>query len=169
MEYFSKAATESVRLDEASSAYTFLPHWDDSRWNKLLEYIQPQMFSPGSTILRAGLRERALYIVAFGQVAMFVNTKRRFPFRLGKRETAPLIVGVNTSTVMNILTFLDGEPGIATYKATSECQLLYLSIDTFDVFSVRYPKLGRELLFDLGRLLAQQVRRTSSVLTFYKG
>jgi CRP-like cAMP-binding protein len=44
------------------------------------------------------------------------------------------------------------------YRAATDCELLRLSFDAFLAMSARDPRLGRDLLVDLGRRLALQLR-----------
>ncbi len=169
MEFVPDKYLESASSSGDASENILLPNWDSSHWDSLLRYTQTQMFSAGDTVLRAGSDERALYIVAFGRVLMFTNTKRRRWNRLTKRRMPPQMTVVETGSVMNVLTFLDDKPSLATYRASTECQILYLSLDEFTVFSARQPELGREVLLDLGRLVSLQVRRMSVLIASYGG
>ncbi len=150
----------------SASELILLPGWINSNWDKLLEQTETQVFSPGSMVIRAGSDERALYIVAFGSLRMLVNQRRRLSLNLKKTKNPALIKTIGNGAVINELTFLDGEPSMATVQALTECQLLYLHFDAFLLFSARYPELGRDLLQDLGRLLALQVRHMTSLLNY---
>ncbi len=169
MEFFPDLYTNRTQADDSGASTTFLPDWSASHWECLLEHTQTQMYSAGDIIIRAGSDERALYLIAFGKLASFVNAKKRLSIGFNRRHTTPLVAAIETGAVINTLTFLDGEPSSVTYQARTESQLLYLSFDAFTVFAARHPELGRDVLLDLGRLLAQQVRQMSSLLTAYKG
>jgi CRP-like cAMP-binding protein len=45
-----------------------------------------------------------------------------------------------------------------SHRAASDCELVRLSFDAFLAMAARDPRLGRDLLVDLGRRLALQLR-----------
>lgn len=168
MDLFRASNAADSQPDSQSSELIFLANWQASDWDLLLEYTQTQMFSPGSIVLRAGAEDRALYIVAFGRLKVLVNRNKRLSrFKLGDTKKPALITVVESGSVINELTFLDGKPGMATFQALTETQLIYLSYDSFNLFATLYPELARAVLQDLGRLLALKTRSLTDLLSHY--
>jgi CRP-like cAMP-binding protein len=168
MDWFHASTAADSQSDTQASELIFLTHWQSSDWDLLLEYTQTQMFSPGSIVLRAGAEDRALYIVAFGRLKVLVNRNKRLSrFKSGSAKKPALVGVVESGSVINELTFLDNKPGIATYQALVETQLIYLSYDSFNLFATLYPELARAVLQDLGRLLALKTRTLTDLLSHY--
>lgn len=171
-EVMQRAASTPEKLPDADASAdenTLLPHWNRSYWDELLHHTQTVLYSAGDTVVRAGSSERALYVVAYGKVSMYINANKRLRLGLPRRKAHPLMTVFEAGSVINVLTFFDGKPSIATYRAATTCQLLYLNVDAFTIFSARHPELGRDVLFDLGRLLTLQTRQLSSLLFSYRG
>ncbi len=168
MDFFHAPNIADPQSDQLASELVFLPDWQTSDWDLFLEHTQTQMFSPGSFIFRAGSAERVLYIVAFGRLKMLVNRNKRLRrFNLmGSIKSASNNV-IETGAVINELTFLDGKPSPATFQAISETQLIYLHYDAFNLFASLHPELARDVLQDLGRLLAVQTRRLTDLVSYY--
>lgn len=168
MDFFRAPNIADPQADQLASDLVFLPDWQTDDWDLFLEYTQTQMFSPGSFIFRAGSAERVLYIVAFGRLKMLVNRNKRLPrFKLmGAKKPASINI-IESGAVINELTFLDGKPGPATFQAITETQLIYLPYDAFNLFASLYPELARDVLQDLGRLLAVQTRRLTDLVSYY--
>jgi CRP-like cAMP-binding protein len=112
-----------------------------SEWDALLAATETLRFRPGDVVLRAGERDRALYLLLDGHL------------RLDGTDvtlSAPAKVGVAA--------FLDGLPRAATLRAVSHGELARLSWDAYDALCARDPRLGRTILLDLARDLAARVR-----------
>jgi CRP-like cAMP-binding protein len=93
-------------------------------------------FHPGDVVLRAGERDRALYVLLDGGL---------------DTHAAPALLGVAA--------FLDGGPRVATLRAQGHGELARMSWDAYEALAARDPRLGRTILLDLGRVLATQLRR----------
>ncbi len=169
MEFGTSVYVDGTNPNNNAGENTFLPAWSSGNWDALLQYTQTLLFSAGDTVVQAGSSEQALYIVAFGKVTMFVNARKRLKLVRPRKKLNPLITIFESGAVINVLAFFDGKPGIASYRAATDCQLLYLNLDAFAVFSARRPDLGHDVLFDLGRLLALQDHRLSVLLAAYGG
>lgn len=108
-------------------------------WNVLLAHTETRRFRPGDWLIREGERDRALYLLSDG--------------RLEAREAvieAPAIVGE--------LAFLDGLPHPAGLRALTHGEAQRLSYDAFMALSARDPRVARDLLLDLGRMVAARLR-----------
>ena len=92
-------------------------------------------FHPGDVVLRAGERDRALYVLLDGRL---------------EEAAAPALLGVAA--------FLDGRPRTATFRAGGHGELARMSWDAYEALAARDPRLGRTILLDLARVLAAQLR-----------
>jgi CRP/FNR family cyclic AMP-dependent transcriptional regulator len=92
-------------------------------------------FHPGDVVLRAGERDRALYVLLDGRL---------------EDAAAPALLGVAA--------FLDGRPRTATFRARGHGELARMSWDAYEALAARDPRLGRTILLDLARVLAEQLR-----------
>jgi CRP-like cAMP-binding protein len=92
-------------------------------------------FHPGDVVLRAGERDRALYVLLDGRL---------------EHVAAPALIGVAA--------FLDGGPRAVGLRAGGHGELARLSWDAYEALAARDPRLGRAILLDLARVLAAQLR-----------
>jgi CRP/FNR family transcriptional regulator, cyclic AMP receptor protein len=136
--------------DDEPSDYIFLPEWSNEEWGKLLKHSQTQVFEQGKIVIKAGDTERSLYILAFGTLEVSME----------QRGQNRRIASIQSGSVVGEQSFLDGRPRSASIRAASECQVLQLSRDAFDIFAAREPSLARAFLFDLGRILSLRLRST---------
>jgi CRP/FNR family cyclic AMP-dependent transcriptional regulator len=134
--------------------FVFLPAWREQDWDKLLEYTQTRAYEAGDLVIRAGDVERTLYIVAFGTFEVLLpKGESRRPVRFAT---------VETGSVVGEQGFLDGYPRSATIRAATAGQMFQLSLEAFEGFAAREPKLARDILFDLGRILSLRLRQTTA-------
>jgi CRP-like cAMP-binding protein len=117
----------------------FLSGRGEDDWAVLLDHTETRVFLPGETVLNAGERDRAMYLLITGWVK------------------APSGV-VHPITTLGEGAFLDGAPRAVSVQAMSEGEMLRLSYDGFEALSARNPALGREILMDLGRILSARLR-----------
>jgi CRP/FNR family transcriptional regulator, cyclic AMP receptor protein len=104
-----------------------------------LSYTETRRFRPGDVVLRAGEDDRALYLLVDGRLE-------------GPAGTVEPVTAIGEGA------FLDGAPRGVTLRALTSGELLRLSWDAFEALAAREPRLARELLIDLGRLLAARLR-----------
>ena len=65
---------------------------------------------------------------------------------------------------MGEVALLDGKPRSATVRALNDGQTVRLSLEAFHVFAAREPELALEFLFELGRILAIELRQATTVV-----
>ena len=112
-----------------------------AEWELLLAATETLRFRPGDVVVRAGDRDRALYLVLDGRLTVDPT---------GSVASAPATLGVAA--------FLDGLPQAETLRADTHGELARMSWDAFEALSARDARLGRTILLDLARGLAARVR-----------
>ena len=117
----------------------FLSERGDDDWSTLLEHAGTRRFRPGETVLVAGERDRALYLLVDGWLK------------------APSGVIHPISTVGEAA-FLDGRRRAVSVRALTDGELLRLGYDAFEALAARDAALGRDILLDLGRILSARLR-----------
>ena len=117
----------------------FLNDRGEEDWAMLLDHAETLLFRPGDAVLRAGERDRALYLLVDGWLR------------------APSGV-IHPITTLGEGAFLDGAPRAVSVEAMSDGEVMRLSYDAFESLSARNPSLGRHILLDLGRILSARLR-----------
>ena len=110
-----------------------------AEWSTLLSYMETCRFRPGEVVLRAGEDDRALYLLVDGRLE-------------GPGGALEPISAIGEGS------FLDGARRAVTLRALTSGELLRLGWDSFEGLAAREPRLARELLVDVGRLLAARLR-----------
>jgi CRP/FNR family cyclic AMP-dependent transcriptional regulator len=115
----------------------------EDEWAKFLAYTEIRRFARGDLVLQAGDLDRALYLLVDG------------------RLEGPGVVVEPVST-LGEGAFLDGGPRTVTLRALTDGELLRLGWDAFEALAAREPRLARDVLVDLARILAARLRATTS-------
>lgn len=132
----------------------FLADHDDAAWRTLLSYTQTARFRAGDSVLHLGEIDRALYIITAGHLEVLIPQGRQ-----GLRVFATVEAG----SVVGEQQFFDGRPRSAMIRAVTDGEMLRLGFDSFGALSAREPTLARDLLLDLGRILAIRLRLTTTL------
>lgn len=142
--------------DEAegdSESFVLLGDWTEEQWGTLLEYSETLRLKSGDVLVDVGDVERVLFIVGSGDLEVVVGS--------GARKRA---LPVGAGELIGEVGFFDGLARTAQVVAVSECEVHRLTLEAFEVLAVRHAELGRELLLDLGRILANRLRSVESLL-----
>lgn len=124
----------------------------NAEWDTFVSFAEPLRFAPGERIVLAGDTGRAIYIIRAGHV--------RGELAVGKKRAATAPMG--PGTVFGELAFFDGKPRSATLWADDAVDLLSLPFAAFERLAAWHPRIARELLLDLGRVLSQRLRRAEA-------
>lgn len=128
----------------------FLPHATVEEWDAVLAATETLRFHPGDTVLRAGERDRAFYLLLDGRLDA-----------AGAEIIAPATIGVAG--------FFDGLPRALALTARTDGELARMSWDAYETLAARDPRLGRTVLVDLGRGLAARLRTAGATVTGWTG
>jgi CRP-like cAMP-binding protein len=140
--------------DPDGSRLTFLAGGSDRDWALLREHMQVRQFSAQAVVIASGDTDRALFLVAEGTVEAAPAR------RTGRESAVPLTAGA----VFGELAFLAGRPFPTEVRAVTDARLLRLGLTEFEALAAKDPALGRYVLFDLARLLAERVRDLRALL-----
>lgn len=123
-----------------------------AEWDTFLGFAERLLFVAGTRIFSAGESGRAIYIVRSGRV--------RGEVQLARRSGATSMMG--PGAVFGELGFFDGAPRSASLWAEDDVELLVLPFAAFDTLAAWHPRIARELLLDLGRVLSARLRRAEA-------
>jgi len=155
MTFFDYPGTEDSPAN-GPAADVFLPDASDRDWAVLLRHCRRRRFDRGQTLIEAGATTRSLYIVVDG----FLEVLAPVP---GRREGRyKRIVTVGAGSVLGEMSFFDSAGRSAMVRAVTPVEVDELSPADFDALADEDPLLGRQILFDLGRVLAQRLRKAQS-------
>ena len=139
---------------EDADDFVFLRDRTEEDWERLLAHTEAVRFAAGDTLIRAGERERSLYVLASGRLELLLPG-----------ESGDIRVGtIEPRTVVGEMAFFDSRPRSATLHALTDGELYELRFDAFETLAARYPELGRAILLDLGRILAGRLRLANEAL-----
>ena len=127
---------------------------DEAEWRDFIAAVERRSFPAGAELLRAGARDRALYILASGSVDVLIDG------RLGRRAVARIEAG----SVFGEMAFFDGRPRSATIVAREPVEVLALDQEGFERLSAWRPRIAIVLLMDLGAVLSARLRRLNQAL-----
>ena len=126
----------------------------DAEWTTLLGHTRQHRFDPGEAVMAEGDQDRSLYLVLEGQLEVLAPRGRRGAYRK--------IASVAAGSVIGELAFFDGGVRSAMVRAATPAVLAEMSPASFDALAADSPALARQLLFDLGRILARRLRAAQS-------
>jgi CRP-like cAMP-binding protein len=126
-------------MDLAPAQAEFLAGKTDAEWATVLAHTETRRFRPGENVLTEGEADRALYVLVDG----------RLEYEGGIVEPVSTI---------GEAAFLDGGRRAVTLRAVTDGEVLRMSWDSFEALAAREPLLARELLVDVGCILAGRLR-----------
>jgi CRP/FNR family cyclic AMP-dependent transcriptional regulator len=152
MEFFDYPGTGQSAAAEGAPE-VFLPEASDSDWSMLLKHCRRHRFGPGEAVITAGAMSRSLYLIVDGTL----EVRPRGPKRMLSASRGVITVGAGS--VLGEIAFFDSGQRSADVRAATPVEVAELRLDDFDALAEEEPRLGLQILFDLGRILAQRLRR----------
>ena len=149
---FFNYPTLRAGADQTAPDPGFLPHATVEEWDTVLAATETLRFHPGDVVLRAGERDRALYLLLDGRLE-------------GEGGGA----GCAAPAALGVAAFLDGLPRAVTMLARTHGEVARLSWEAYEALAARDPRLGRMVLADAGRLMAARVRAAAAALPGWTG
>lgn len=158
---FSELDPQITSFSELASAdhgnAGLLPsHWGRAEWAQLFEYADLRSVPSGQALIRRGDTERTLYFVLEGSLEVIVHSGHGISLGALSKAAAGMVLGE--------VSFFDGQPRSVSVWALQDSQVAAVTWSQFTEFESRHPKLARDLLFALGRVLAARLRSTNAQL-----
>lgn len=136
-----------------SSDVLVMPQWREADWIALLERTQPRTVAASEIIIARGSAERSLYFTAAGE------------FEVGGAYVGGVslawLARIPPGSVFGEQSFFDALPRSANVWAHAGGELLVLTYDRYLEFAEAEPRLARDLVFALGRILSLRLRSTT--------
>ncbi len=133
----------------------FLPHCSEQEWEKLLDIAEKRVVSRGEIVVRQGEESRVFYIVASGQLEVFLP-------RLNGREH--IISSIGALSIFGEQAFFDGLPRSASVRAVQDSEVYAIHYERFEVLAGHHPTLARMVLVDLGRIVSLRLREMNALV-----
>jgi CRP/FNR family transcriptional regulator, cyclic AMP receptor protein len=142
-------------VDDEPSITTdyLLPDASQRDWDALLQVTVIRSLVAGETLIASGAADRSLYIVVDGALEVLLA---------GARGRWRQIARVNAGSVIGELSFFDGEARSALVRALTPVRVAELRPDEFADLAISRPDLALMVAMDLGRVLAQRLRRAQN-------
>jgi CRP-like cAMP-binding protein len=150
IEQFREAVDAGVHLSDTIA----LPRWTHDHWYQFAEICDTVAVEAGDALISTGHSERALYLVASGSVEIALIIRQN--------QSVSIMSHVGAGSVVGELSFFDSAPRSANVWAVENCHLLRVELANFERFATNHPRMGYELLFALGRVLAHRLRSTTA-------
>jgi CRP/FNR family cyclic AMP-dependent transcriptional regulator len=131
-----------------------LSDWRDQDWRQLFKFTSIRSVMPGDALIRSGEPDQTLYFVLRGKLEVIVRSNDGMS--MGR------VALVGAGSVLGELAFFDGGPRSASAWAVDPCDVAAMSPEQYAAFEKINPALAHSLLFALGQLLADRLRRTNA-------
>jgi CRP-like cAMP-binding protein len=152
MDYIAVFQRQAGDVDDTADSLR-LPEWGEAEWRKLLAVTTPRSFKASEVVIQRGVADRALYFVADGSLEVGVTY-------VDGVSISPL-ARISAGSVIGEQSFFDGQPRSANVWAVTGGELLCLTQEKFRELAEAEPRLVRDLLFALGRILSLRLRHTA--------
>jgi len=153
MGLFDYPTEARVAPSPALKSITFLDQVPRETCEKILAIVETRHFRAGDDIIRMRERDDSFYILTAGSVSVVV------PDSAGRDL---VIAEIPEGSVFGEIAFFDSEPRSATIRARTGGSAVRITRSNFEHLSAWYPAVARQMLFDLGRILAMRLRWTST-------
>lgn len=150
-------AIASFRSGSASAvqgAGLFPAAWTDTDWETLFSFTSYRQVPAGEALIRRSEAGRALFFILKGGLEVFAHSADGIGMGAVSKEGA--------GTLFGELAFFDGGGRSASVWAVDPCEVASMSYEQYLALEQAHPKIARDLLFGLGRLMATRLRRTTA-------
>lgn len=151
--YASLFAREVPGLPAVAPDTLLLPDWRAEDWHRLLSGTTVKRFKTSDVVITRGLTDRALYFVAEGLLEVGVS-------HFDGVTVSPL-ARIAAGSVIGEQAFFDGLGRSANVWAVTPGVLLRWEYDTYKRFGEEEPRLARDVLFGVARVLSTRLRNTT--------
>lgn len=130
-----------------------LPEWRIDDWRKLLAGTTVKPFRTSDVVIQRGVEERVLYFIAAGTLEVGVTTF--------DGVSISQLARIGPVSVIGEQSFFDGQPRSANVWAVTSGTLLRWELQAFDKFGAQEPRLARDVIFAVARVLSMRLRMTT--------
>ena len=141
-----------ARAGEEDALY--LPEWDGACWGLLLSGAKVMELGGGEVLVRQEDSSNDLYFLVDGTLEVSVPQS-------GSMTMTPL-VSIGPGSIVGEIAFLDNRARSASVWSRGKSTLLRLPEASFADFRAAEPALACDLLYAIGRIMAQRLRRSMS-------
>ena len=151
--YAAVFAREVEGLPAAAPDTLLLPEWRLEDWRKILAGTTVKPFRASEVVIQRSAADRALFFVAAGVLEVGVT-------HFDGVTTSPL-ARIGAGSVIGEQSFFDGLGRSANVWAVTEGVLLRWEYESYKRFGAEEPRLARDLLFGVARVLSTRLRTTT--------
>ena len=152
-EYAAVFARQAEGLPPPAPDTLLLPEWRVDDWKKLLSGTTVQPFKTSDVVIQRTVDDRALYFVGAGVLEVGVT---HFD-----GVTMSSLARIGACSVIGEQSFFDGLGRSANVWAVTDGALLRWEFDEYKRFGAEEPRLARDLLFGVARVLSTRLRTTT--------
>lgn len=132
---------------------TVLEDLSSEEWGKVKSHAQTIHFKSGDALIERGDEDDALYILMEGEVEVLQDRS------LGGTRS---ITRIPAGSIFGEISFFDRQPRSAFVQARTDGNMLRITRQQFDELAAQEPDIARQLLLDLGKVLADRLRTTTA-------
>jgi CRP-like cAMP-binding protein len=128
--------------------------WTDEDWVCLFQFTHALQVPAGEPLIRRSEVGRTLFFIMHGALEVFVHSADGIGMGSVSKEGA--------GTIFGELAFFDGAGRSASVWAVDACDVASMTLEQYSALEQAHPRIARDLLFGLGRLMATRLRRTTA-------
>jgi CRP/FNR family cyclic AMP-dependent transcriptional regulator len=155
MGLFDYPGTGVIEPPARLSEITLLGDLSEADWARMLAVVETRQFKAGTVLIQAGDQDDSFYILTAGEVQVILQGD---PVN-GQEEK--VLATIPEGSVFGEIAFFDGSPRSATIRARTAGAAVRVTREAFDNLSAWHPNIAKQLLFDLGAILAMRLRWTT--------
>ena len=129
--------------------FTFMEGASEQDWKKILSLVETRHFRAGEDLVSLGEIDDSFYILTSGTVEVMI------PDRKGVLQPRAIIP---EGSVFGEIAFFDAGPRSGTIRAREAGTAIRVTRKTFDHLAAWEPTLARQILLNLGKILAARLR-----------
>lgn len=152
-QYADVFAKNAESASSAAPDALLLPEWRLEDWQRLFAGTTLRPFKASEVVIARGSADRALYFVGAGMLEVGVT---HFD-----GVTVSTLARISAGSVIGEQSFFDAQPRSANVWAVTEGALLRWEYESYKRFGAEEPRLARDLLFGVARVLSTRLRTTS--------
>ena len=149
---WDNSESEAVHTLKKIPVFKNLSHKD---FNELENMMHHRDYKSGDFIFKNRAPGEGMYIIMRGSIKITIGT------RSGNENT---LAKLDKGEFFGELALFDDEPRSANAIAIEDCKLLGFFTQDLMILQERNPVLGHKIMFNLGGLLGERLRRTNHML-----